>query len=437
MIIPNHLFVAASAWASKFITAFSVLIVLRLLTDSLSLDEYAVFALLTGLSGWFLLLDLGVGVGLQNRISLLRASGRDCYPVLRAGARAGLVCLVCSLVMLSILSPYLGPFLLKSINSIDVEQKGSIFFIASSLMTCQGVGAIAYKVWYAQHRGYLSNILPALASLIGLFGLIVVSKIQTQYRLELSLIAFVGPAALLAILPLLSMSISKNQHQTLKNYKNPIKKVCSALKAGRKFLLFAVMSALVLQIDYVVISQYLQPSDAAIYFTYTKISSLGLFVYIAVLFSLWPIFSELIAKGKWQEIDKHIKLYSMVGIIFIGLYTISLALFMPNILLLLAPEAPLEYDINLILILGIYSIVRVWSDTHAVVLQSMGDMRQFWVFVPIQALISICAQILAVDLFGLKGIVIGLIISYVATVVWALPSRVRVLSLNKGKYDKA
>lgn len=424
-MIPNHLFVAASAWLSKVVAAFSLLATVRILTGSLSLEDYSIFVLLTSLSGWFLLLDLGVGAAVQNKISQLRANNLNYDEVINAGAWGGVICIVISLFILWFVSPHAGPTLLKNIHSLNEFQKSMLFLIAGTFMVCQGVGGIAYKIWYGQHRGYLSNILPAIASVCGLFGLIIVASIETDMRLELSLAAFLAPTALLAIIPLIGMLAITNRKIRPAGLLEKIRRGIFTIKAGRRFILFALMSAGVLQIDYLVISQKLGASDVSTYYIYTKIFSLGLFFYTAVLLSLWPVFAEYIEKRQWKTVKTYVKRYTVLGMTFIGTYTLFLIWLMPDVMNLLAPQTPIPYDLHLIVLLGVYSIVRVWTDTYAVVLQSMEDMSQFWIYVPIQAALSFSIQIVAVEIWGLSGVVIALIASYLLTVTWALPLRVK------------
>ena len=79
----------------------------------------------------------------------------------------------------------------------------------------------------------------------------------------------------------------------------------------------------------------------------------------------------------------------------------------------------------LILLLGLYQMVRVWSDTFAMVLQSMNALSHFWLWMPVQALLSIALQWLLAPAYGVYGVVFGLIVSFALTMVWVLPLALR------------
>ena len=137
------------------------------------------------------------------------------------------------------------------------------------------------------------------------------------------------------------------------------------------------------------------------------------------------MFAEYIEKRQWKAVKIRVKRYTTLGITFMAAYTLCVIWLIPDAMNLLAPETPIAHDLHLIALLGIYSIVRVWTDTYAVVLQSMEDMSQFWIYVPIQAALSFSIQVAAVEIWGLSGVVIALITSYLLTVTWALPARVK------------
>src|SRR5260221_7286665 len=71
--VPRHVWVAASAWISRAVVAVVSLLAIRILLQSLGTEHYSIFAILSGLAGWFFLFDLGSGFAAQNYISERRA----------------------------------------------------------------------------------------------------------------------------------------------------------------------------------------------------------------------------------------------------------------------------------------------------------------------------------------------------------------------------
>lgn len=420
--IPQHLIVAGSAWLSRIVFAFVQLASIQILIDSLGLESYAIFVLLTGLVGWFMLADFGMGASLQNFISESRAKNQSYDDLIVASGVMALLLSGMTIIALYFMSPYLSILLLKNFTTLSDEQKANLFFLNGSLSIGIGVGGVIYRVWYAEQKGYLSNIIPAIASIIGLVSLLLVRKAPVESRLFLSVMVFLAPTAILPLAALVAQQIRRGFNCSAARLSEMAGQI---MKRGFHFWTFSIMSAGVLQIDYIVMSQFLSPHDIAAYFIATKIFGLAFFVYSAVLFALWPIFSEAIAKSEWSIVTQYLKKYLLLGIAFILVCTVLLIWLMPVAVGILAKQEGIVIPVGLILLLGLYQMTRVWTDTFAMVLQSMSDLKPFWIYVPFQVILSIGLQWVLAPEYGLYGIVCGLIASFVLTVIWALPLAVR------------
>lgn len=432
--IPHHLLVAASAWASRAVMALVQFASIRVLMSGLGLDQYAVFALLTGLTGWFMLADFGVGASLQNYISEYRAKaeGNDAY-VIAAAILAGFF-LVFNIAALYASSPYIAPTLLKQFPMLGDPDKEKLLFITGCIFIVSALGGLSYKVWYAEQKGYLANILPAIASLLGYCGIVVVNKIATSNQLLLCLTVFIAP---MAILPLgaLVVQIGARISTGFKQLNWAI--FSKVLKRAGPFWVFALMANLVLQIDYLVMSQLLKPEDIVAYNLSTKIFGLAFFIYASLLTSLWPTFSEAIAQGNWATVKNHTRKYLWIGLGFMLLVTAVLAWIMPAAIHLLAPNEIIVIPVVFIVLLGAYQLIRVWTDTFAMILMSMSNIRPLWLTSPVQALLSISLQWYLAQSIGIYGIVIGLILSFLLTASWALPFAVHKHYSNVANRDIA
>src|SRR5205807_2561963 len=123
-------------------------------------------------------------------------------------------------------------------------------------------------------------------------------------------------------------------------------------------------------VDYIVMSQVLASNDIVTYNITSKIFGIVFFIYSAVLISLWPNCSEAIARGRWDLIRGYIRLYVGLGIALVIAATFGIAAFRDQILQVLAPNGHVVLSLSLILLFGLYFIIRVWTDMFAMVLQS-------------------------------------------------------------------
>jgi len=421
--VPQHLVVTGSAWIGRGVTALIQIFSIRLLLEGLGSEHYAVFVLLSSLIAWYMLADLGMGASLQNSMSEERAKGGDEATYLAFSALLAGALLILLVGLLFLLSPYLSAALLKSFNILNKDEKSQIFFISGILFLGYGIGNIGYKAWYAQHKGHLSNILAALASLIG-YGLVWIlmdQQMDSQNKLLWSVVAFNLPASLLSLIsyiwqianiPMASWRITQTMMRKF-------------IRRSLKFWLLYAMATSVLGADYIILSQYLTAHEIIVYAISTRIFGFSAFFYTSLYAALWPHFTEAITKNDWVSVKVQLRKAFLFSVGIIVLVTIILLQFMPTIANVLSPKEKLAVPISFILLLGAYHLILVWVHGFAVVLQSMSDMRVLVVWTAIQALLSIIFQVIFVQMWGIYGITIGLIASYLLTAVWVVPSRVR------------
>ncbi len=417
--IPNHIIVASSAWISKVVTAGSQLLVIPILINSIGLEKYAAFALLQGLIGWFSLSNGGLGNSLQNYISELRACKRDYRDYISVTCSLLLILLLILIALFFVLSPLLGPVYLSEFDTITTSEKYSSFLLVALLSIVAGVSSIGYNIWFACQKGYLSNIVPAVASMIALSCVYFIIKSDVENKFFWIIFSYTFPFAIFSFSALWYQLIKL---RTFLKWDKIIAK--NLMTRAWNFWSFSIMSAFVLQVDYIIISQYLSAHDIAVYVIATKIFSLLFFVYSALLSALWPVCAEELTKNNWDLVVGYIRRYIFYGGVLIIVGTIIVSVSMPIIVGLLSSSKNLVIPVSFVLTLGVYYIVRVWTDTFAMVLQSINYFRPIWIYVPIQAFLSIILQIILVKNFGIYGVVFGLISSFILTVFWALPKSV-------------
>ncbi len=323
--IPNHILVAFSSWVGRIITAFIQLYLIKTLISILGVNEYAVFSIITGIMGWFMLFDFGIGSSLQNYISEHRANSKNYNIFLKASFVFIFLITILMIGILYLISPFIAKFIFKNFNFIDITEKRILVFVAGALFLLTNIINVLYKVWYGEMRGYLSNIFPA-------FGYIVVFLIFYFFRdyftdISENKLLYVVVFYFLPIIfiPLL-IAFRKLDFSV---FQVGIKKIwveilLKLIKRGIRFWIFAVMGAVVLQVDYIIMGLYLSPDDIVTYNIASRIFIFGFFIYNSVLSALWPVFSEKIARNEIKEVNEMVKKYIFYGI----LYMFSLPLYL-------------------------------------------------------------------------------------------------------------
>lgn len=415
--IPPHLLVAASAWASRVIVSVIGLFSIRVLMKGIGAEQYAVSAVLGGLLGWYMLADMGVGISLQNHISERRARNEPYQGLVAAAGVVAMLLLLVSLGLLLLCTPFFATTILKQFTFLSPTQKTADFLVVGVMSILFCIGGIGYKIWYAEQKGYLANLMPAVASVVSLCWLLLVTRSQTADKLFWCLVANFAPLALLPFIALVckTYAAAKSGESINRQMFRPL------LTRALKFWGFGIMAAGVLQIDYIMMSQFLPAHDIVVYTMCAKVFGLFFFVYNAVVLAVWPVFAESIAAGNWGVVKRKTRQYILLGTGLIVAGTVALVPFMPLVVSVLSPNERIEIPVAVILMFGLYFVIRVWTDTYTMVLQSMSFLRPFWICVPFQALFSIAFQWYLIPRYGVCGVLLGLTGSFVLTASWFLP----------------
>jgi O-antigen/teichoic acid export membrane protein len=402
---------------SRVVTATTGIFMIRFLTQSLGTQQYAAYAIFGGLLGWYSLADMGLGSSLQNHISEKRAQGEQYDQLIASSAALGLLFFLFSIAVLLISSGMLGSVILRKFDIFSYDQKRSYFIVFGFMSIVASIGGISYRIWFAEQKGYLANFSPAIASFVSFLLVVAVSMSAKAHSLFWMLLAGFGPPA---VLPMVAFVVQVAR-RTRATFTFDAAVVRPLLVRGLKFLLYGALAAGVLQVDYLVMSQFLQPKDVVVYNLSSKIFLLMFFVYSSLLTAIWPVCAEASAANDWQTLLMHVRKTIALGIILVVVCTGIFLLFKDQIIAVLSPKEIVDVPVSLIMLFGFYYLLRVWCDAFTMVMHSMSYIRPFVIYIPVQASLNILIQILITKEIGVRGILIGLIASYILTAVWITP----------------
>ncbi|EGL7700532.1 MATE family efflux transporter [Salmonella enterica] len=423
--IPSHLIVAGSSWLSKIIIAGVQLASISYLISILGEEKYAIFSLLTGLLVWCSAVDFGIGTGLQNYISECRAKNKSYDAYIKSVLHLSFIAIIFFIALFYIFSGVISAKYLSSFHEILQDKTRMLFFTSCLVFSSIGIGAIAYKILFAELVGWKANLLNALSYMIGMLGLLYIYYRGISVDIKLSLIVLYLPVGMISLCYIVYRYIKLYHVKTTKSH------YIAILRRSSGFFLFTLLSIVVLQTDYMVISQRLTPADIVQYTVTMKIFGLVFFIYTAILQALWPICAELRVKQQWKKLNKMIGVNILLGSLYVVGCTIFIYLFKEQIFSVIAKDINYQVSILSFMLIGIYFCIRVWCDTYAMLLQSMNYLKILWILVPLQAIIGGIAQWYFSSTLGISGVLLGLIISFALTVFWGLPLTY-LIKANKG-----
>ncbi len=431
--IPEHILVAGSSWVSRVVTSFIQIYMVKILIDILGVNKYAVFSVILGIMGWFMLCDLGSGVSIQNYISEYRVKSKNYDILVKVFFFSLLFLSLLCILILYFISPFLSKFVLGEFNFLNKKEIFTVFFISGSVFVLMNLSNSMYKIWYAEMKGYISHIIPTISYLISFFILFFYKEElkNNQNGILFVFLIYFSPSLLISIFFILKRIIPFNFVFFLKDN---LRLIAMIYKRGFRFWIFAFMASIVLQIDYIVMAKTLSTKEIVVYNIVSKVFMFGFFIYNSVLASLWPVFSEKISKGDLEEVKIKTKKYIRLGIIYMIFFIFCFIVFKDIIINLLASSTNIEISFELIILFGFYYILRIWTDMYSMVLQSGNVLKPFYILVPFQALISVFAQFFFVKKIGVYGIILGLILSFLLTVTIGLWYYSNKYLFNRGKY---
>jgi O-antigen/teichoic acid export membrane protein len=414
---------AVAGWGSRIFVALCQLLQIRLLSYHLGLDRYAAYTIITGLAGWFALADFGFGRPLQNRISKLRLKGVDTSDIIVSVSICVGIASLLLLLLMTLLSVQIGPFLLRHISGISAQQATVAFAVYAFMGVGVAVSSLIYRILFAEHHGYWVYVLSAAAALSGLAGVYAFFLIRDNPSLISTLLITVSPTVLLPAscllyrLYVIRCSVARCSLLKFVNLK-------STLELGsvaKHFLWFAFVAACVNNIDVVIISQFFSSRDIILYSVSLKLYGLIFTLLANFLQAASPEFTELLLKSEKVRLLKLIALCFGLGALAIVTGSAVLGIFPQAIMNLILPGQNIHLTVGIIAVFSFYWLVRVWCDTFATFIQSSDQMKYLTIVVPIQALLNACFMIVGAKLFGLPGMIIGSSLSFVLTVAWTLP----------------
>ncbi|MCL5260773.1 MAG: MATE family efflux transporter [Gammaproteobacteria bacterium] len=416
-LIPKHYQAALVAWTSRIILGVVQFFTVSITLNLLGIHLYAVYAIIIGLQGWFNLLDYGLSSSLQNSISAYQAENKSIQPLLANAALMIISLLVISCLLFVLLAPFLQHLLFYRIAPELADSERYILLSVGIIFIITALLSISYRVRFALHQGSWAYFYQSFGLLLSMLGLLVIKYIGlSHYRLIIVLLVGQLPPLLIALINYCQCFPCKNLFMFFT--KSILHKL---LSLGVRFWLFNLAGALTLFIDYIVMSQTLPAHEIAVYNILSKGYSLMFFFYDTLLFAIWPEISELYFKKEWGKANAMLLRNLRLGIIFIIFGTLAVWLGKTQIMELLRAPSGLTLPVSTIFLFGIYFIIRIWTDTYSVALQSQNFLKVFCFAIPIQAIISATGMWFFSLHFGLNGILYGLLASFLLTVVWLLP----------------
>jgi O-antigen/teichoic acid export membrane protein len=415
------LWVTVSGWGARLSSIITNLVVIPLLITLLGTSEYAVLSILLSLMVWFNLFDFGIGNSLHNYMVEENIRDKDSANYMASAYVLIAIVLLLGTLLICLFGEYLGELLFWRMDFLPEKTRSRLVVIVCILLLYNSLGQIANRILFAQGRGYIPNILQIASNVFVLSIFYVISFSSFRGDIIKYAIIYLAPIPVLLLITLVIIGLKNNLwHSGLNRHA-----MMALFQRSRKFWLYTVLATIICNIDYIILSQTVSIDSIVAYSIIYKISVTVISISTSMLHAVWPFAIEWIMKNDWPKLINIINKYMSIGFFTILCFFAVLTLFQKQVFLLLAPGANLMIEFSTIVLFTIYLIVRVWTDFFTVLVQAINDINNLIFLACFQAIASIALQIVLAQIWGVNGILVGLILSSILTVSWALPLRIK------------
>lgn len=411
-----------AGWIARALVIILSLVNSRLLIELVGVDGLAVQSILISLMVWFALLNLGIPSAVQNLISRYRAENRDYEKLKQTACNALLVLFVVLLPLVMVIGSTVKLFLLGKYPYVATS--AVILFCIGTFIS--GLGLLFNQILYAEQRGEWPNIYPAINALC-VTACLLFFRWAAVDDFNLVLMAFVIPN-------LLVLALGMTQARAFRIWVLDRHHLVEIWRDCRGFALFAFLAAGVLGIDYLVMSRLLSAQEIAVYSITQRVFMALFSVHAIILTSAWSGVSEVLFAKQWKIARRSIRNLLLFGISAGTILGGIAILLMGQVADLISHHKITYVPLSLSLLFLIYVLLRIWSDTFAMGLLSIGETKILNRYVPFQAIVSIVGQVILGSKYGTTGIMFGLIISFILTAAWILPVKFYKIT-SESKYE--
>lgn len=380
--------------------------------------EFSIYVVIVSLTTWFSLIDLGIGSSSQNSISSKLARNRD--PRFLIG-----VCVVCgyafpvgAITLAYFFVPSVTHLLLNNLTPTADDYETTVL-LAIVLFSFLGNSAYVNRLMYGLGRTSTVFKSQAIANLCAT-GLASASTFYLAPSLQTALLSIYAPVIIFSVFYLIRLHIEFG----VVCGRRMLRAVFALAKKGFAFWYIFLFGAVLFSIDILILAQFTDANGVGAYGVIQKCVSLMLTFYGVILATSWPAWNGMFAIKDYAALRKSLTL------------TLGRAMCVVTVLFLVAMP---WFDVGWYLLAGsklappsagtawllfIYLLLRIWTDTHTIMIFAHGNIKWLMLWVPLQLVFTLALQLFAAPRYGVNGLIFAMIIGLLSTAVWLLPLQV-------------
>lgn len=375
-------------------------------------SEYGVWLVILGIINWIAILDLGLGNGLRNNLS--KAITNNSFKDGQKFVSTAYFTMFPLVILISLVILVLGNFIdWSSILNTDIPNIDLIVEITLILFVINLGFKLIEGISYSFQDAYIPPIIITTINVIflGILFIGILFHIDSLYYVSISY----GLVHISVYGIFNYILFSKKYKNVLPKYKGFDRtEIRKLFNLGIKFFMIQMMAIVVLSSDSFLTSMFLGPEHVPQYQIANKLFNVLLILSSIIMTPLWSAITSHFVKDDFVWIRKIIK--RLILMFFSLCFVCLLLVVFSNKLIYLWMGPGIRINTSTIIFMAIMTMLMLWSNIFAYILNGMSKTNKQLIFMTIAALINIpLSYYCSVHLdMGVNGIILASIIAFTA-----------------------
>jgi len=416
-----------SSFLTKPLAVVIPLVTVPLFLKYLGKERYGLYETIISLAGWLSLTNLGLGLGLMNKLT-------ECYVSQdRALARRHVSTLFCATAMLMLVFalgllavvPFVdwNSFFRTTMAQGEVAKAIALACVLSLATVFANILSPIYSAYQELDRFNYWDGASKIFTLISCFILA-----QTQLGLLGVLLAMLGAPVIVRLANLVFLFAYEKPWLCPKTRLFEWGLLKPMMAEGLCFFLLQMAGVALFSTDKLIISTCLGPAAVTDYAVVSRIFLMGYGIYLLFLMPMWPAYGEALRRNDLDWVKKHLRLSLWLGCG--GVALLGMLLLWQGKALLNLWVGPTVLPAGLVVGLSLSFLFKAWVDCRSVVLNAAGYLKGQIYFWTIQAVLNLVLAVTLVRSYGVLGVAWAGPISSVLTSFWGYPLMMKRLLKN-------
>lgn len=393
------------------------LLLVPLTLNYLNAEEYGVWLTLTSIVTWFNVCEIGIGMGLQNRLGECLAvkdykTGRDYVTVTYVILS---IIILGFLLLFFVINAFIDWRKILNIWSLSAEDLSAVVIIVIVFFAINFIVKTIGVILAADQKTSLRSLLGLLGNVLSLVIIFILTRTTTSSLYNVALVFSASPV----VISLIGTAILfHGRYRELKPdfSKVNFKLAKNLIGLSLNFFVLQISSIIVFSTSNVIISQVMGPQDVTTYNICFKYFNVVTMLFNLILSPMWPAYTNAYALSDFAWMENSIKKTRMMWYLVSALTLVML--FASPIVYSLWVGDEVHIPFTMSIAMAVYVIVGNWNNIYAQMLAGVGKIRLSIYNSLFNAIIFIPLGYYFTKNWGAIGVAVAMTVTILTSTFW-------------------